>query len=206
MNLPHHLTALVVLLALPSAAEAGVAQIAGSACSPIAEMQLTDRDTYRIEHLTSSRTAGLAEALRAESAEDRASVSELFSNGLYPISDMPEGDYQCRTIKLGGLSEVVVYQWFTCEISRADGVLHIAKTSGSQNFSGTLTPAGSGLLYRGALTYGYETEATGYGENAERDQVGCVTKDAEDGMHFVLELPYPVFESRHDVIELVRKN
>ncbi len=206
MMLRKSLAAAIALSVLASPTLASVEQIVGGPCTVPDDAGLTDRDVYRIEHLVSSRTGGLAEAMRAESSADRAAVSMLFQNGLYPVAAMPEGQYQCRTIKLGGISELVVYQWFACEVTRARDTLTLSKTTGSQRFEGTLVPAGSGLLYRGALTYGYETTPVAYGDDAKRDQVGCVTKDAEDGTHFVLELPYPVFESRHDVIELVRKD
>ena len=200
------LAACLALAGLATPAVASVEQIAGNPCTVPSDAALTDRDAYRIEHLVSSRTAGLAEALRADSIEDRTGLSRLFENGLAPISIMPEGAYQCRTIKLGGISELTVYQWFTCEVTPSGDGLTLSKTSGSQNFTGTLTQAGDGLLYKGTLRYGYEDRPVAYGADPERDQIGCVTKDAEDGTHFVLELPYPVFESRHDVIELVRKN
>lgn len=190
---------------LPTASPASVEQILGGPCTVPADSGLTDRDLYRVEHLTSSRTGGLAAALKAESAPDRAIISGLFEAGLSPIASMPEGSYQCRTLKMGGLSDLVVYQWFTCEVGNQEGALTIRKVSGSQNFVGTLTPAGAGLLYKGVLTYGDEAEAKPYGSDPERDQVGCVTKDFEDGSSFVLELPYPVFESQHDVIELKRQ-
>jgi hypothetical protein len=193
------------LAALSTSALASVDQIPGGPCTLDGDRGLTERDIYRIEHLTSARTGGIAAALGAESAEDRATVSNIFSGGLYPIAAMPEGTYKCRTIKLGGMSDLVVYQWFKCEVSSGNGVLTLRKVTGSQNFTGTLEPAGSGLLFKGALSYGYETTAKRYGDDPERDQVGCVTKDFEDGTSFVLELPYPVFESLHDVIELRRE-
>ena len=204
MKRPDRLAASLALVLATSPALASVEQIPGGPCTIPTDAGLTDRDTYRIEHLASARTAGLAAALKAESADDRAAVSSLFEAGLSPIVSMPEGDYRCRTLKLGGMSDLVVYAWFTCAVAAEAGGLTIRKTTGSQNFSGALVPAGSGLLYTGVLVYGDENAAKPYGSDPERDQVGCVTKDFEDGSGFVLELPYPQFESVFDVIELRR--
>lgn len=203
--------ALAVVAALafltPSAsALASVAQIPGGPCTLPGDHGLSERDVYRIEHLTSARTGGLAAAMRSDNAEDRQTVSALYEAGLHPVSSLPEGAYQCRTIKLGGISDLVVYQWFNCEVGAEDGVLMLRKVTGSQNFSGTLEPAGAGFLFKGALTYGYEDAYVRYGEDATRDQVGCLTRDFEDGSNFILELPYPQFESLHDVIVLRKSN
>ncbi len=80
----------------------------------------------------------------------------------------------------------------------------IRKTSGSQRFLGFLSEAGDSLAYRGALSYGYEEQMKLYGQDNERNQVGCLSAVDPDMNHFVLELPEPVFESFHDVIELKR--
>ena len=79
----------------------------------------------------------------------------------------------------------------------------LRKTSGSQRFFGLLSQAGNGLTYRGALSYGYETELMSYGDDEERNQVGCLSQIADEAGHLVLELPEPIFESAHDVIELM---
>ena len=113
---------------------------------------------------------------------------------------MPAGDYRCRTIKMGGGVPLTVYGFFACEVDEAaDGYQAILKTSGSQRFSGTLTPSAGGLFYLGALNYADE-DPIAYGVNAERDQVGCLYRSGDS---YVLELPSPQFESVHDVIELV---
>jgi len=179
-------------------------QVSGEPCLASDSMGLTARDQYRISHLSASRTQGLAEALRAGNSKDRGDVSALFADGLAPLSEVKQGKYQCRTIKLGGNLPLVVYQWFSCEISQEDGALTLRKLTGSQNFFGTLVPAGPGYLYKGALHYGYEREVTLYGTTKDRDQVGCLVNASANGSRLVLELPMPVFESQHDVIELRR--
>lgn len=179
--------------------------LAYDACSVPADFKLTEKDTSRLSNLDTSRTRGLGAALRSESAADRGDVAELFDSGLAPVDpDLLPGAYRCRTIKMGGNGPaLVVYQWFQCEITEQGEGFAVGKVTGSQNFNGVLVPAGAGYAYRGALTYGYEDTPVRYGENAERNQVGCLSAVTKGNRHFVLELPFPVFESFHDVIEFV---
>lgn len=74
--------------------------------------------------------------------------------------------------------------------------------SGSQRFTGTLTPGDGGLFYQGAIHYNNDPART-YGDDPEFDQVGCLVKLAGQEL-YRLELPYPIHESTFDVIELRR--
>ncbi|VAW22576.1 hypothetical protein MNBD_ALPHA12-475 [hydrothermal vent metagenome] len=177
-----------------------------TACEIPKKLDLNVRDNARLSHLEISRSLGLAAALEAENSASRSDVSSLFKNGFKPIINPVglAGRYQCRTIKMGGLGPLVVYGWFSCEIGIKDRQLTILKSSGSQRFSGDLFAAGNGLAYRGALHYGYESEPKYYGEDEQRDQVGCLSALDANARHLVLELPEPYYESEHDVIEMVR--
>jgi hypothetical protein len=101
-------------------------------------------------------------------------------------------------MKLGGNAPLIVYGQFACAVS--NGGAFVEKTSGSQRFSGYLSPGDGGLIYVGSLHFGDE-EPTTYGQNAERNQVGCFQQVLGELDRFVLELPSPQFESVHDVIE-----
>jgi hypothetical protein len=184
-------------LGLPGVAQAYVA------CTLPIEGELTENDASRIDNLETSRTRGLASALRAQSMEDRNIVADLFDPGTTPILAELEGDYRCRTIKLGGNLPLVVYGWFECRISEEAGLFRIEKLTGSQNFSGFLYPTDAfGFVYRGAYHYGYE-QPMDYGDDPERNESGCLSAVTKGNRHFILELPAPAFESFHDVIEFV---
>ncbi|MBJ7579190.1 hypothetical protein JHC09_15010 [Devosia sp. MC532] len=45
-----------------------------------------------------------------------------------------------------------------------------------------------------------------YGEDAERDQVGCVFQISGTSPRYRMELPLPLYKSTFDVIELVPKD
>jgi len=174
--------------------------LAPLACEVPAGAAISAADSDRMAGFASARSRGLAEALLSESAGDRAAVSALFAADHEPISAIPDGAYRCRTIKLGGLLPLVVYTQFDCAIS--DGGTVIEKRTGSQRFKGHLLPSGEGLFYYGALHYGDEQPFT-YDAEAERTQVGCLYKAAGKPVRYRLEMPFPRFESTHDVIELV---
>ncbi|WP_152658858.1 DUF4893 domain-containing protein [Devosia chinhatensis] len=174
------------------------------ACEAPAAAEISAADQARMAIFPTSRSQGLAEALMATSNSDRSIVSGLFDRPDGAANAISDGDYRCRTIKLGGNLPLIVYDFFQCRISE-DGT-KIDKISGSQRFSGTLAATGSALFYRGALHYGNEGSIV-YGADRERDQVGCLYQ-IEDGIpgHYRLELPRPQFESTHDVIELVARD
>lgn len=159
-------------------------------------------DEERLAGIVKSRTRGLAAALLADRAADRVTISALYTPGFTPTSSLPDGDYQCRTIKLGGMLPAVVYDYFSCRIGEEGS--SIAKTSGSQRFSGSLTPSNGGFFYRGALHFGDEQPVL-YGSDGERNQVGCLYQLAGEDQRYLLELPSPMFESLHDVVELVAR-
>lgn len=199
---------LAVTFALVAGLTGPVAAGSNETCGLPEGIKFTARDIARLERLETSRSIGLAQAMRSESFADRELIASLFEKGFEPIGSPADviGKYQCRTIKLGGLGPAVVYGWFGCEINPEDAALTIYKSTGSQRFFGLLYPAGTGLTYRGAGHYGYETEFRFYGDEADRDQVGCLSKIAGEPGHLVLELPEPVFESAHNVIELKHRN
>lgn len=190
-SLRHRAIALLVVAALMPGAAA--------ACSVPAAADISQFDGDRMMGFDLSRIRGLGEAMLGENASERAIVSELFAPAIEPLERLPDGDYRCRTIKLGGLLPLVAYGFFDCTVSGKGKLLD--KTSGSQRFSGQLLPTEGAIFYVGALHYGDE-DPIPYGNDPERDQVGCIYRLA-GAERYRLELPSPQFESVHDVIELV---
>lgn len=171
------------------------------ACAIPEGVEVSQTDAARMDDFLGSRSQGLGEALMSTSATDRALVSSLFDRRDGTIDAMPDGDYRCRTIKLGGLLPLTAYGYFHCAIS--ENGTRIEKTTGSQRFSGSLDTTSGAVFYRGALHYGDE-QPIAYGADAERDQVGCIYRVGDETSgRYRLELPAPQFESTHDVIELV---
>src|SRR3712207_3299011 len=70
--------------------------------------------------------------------------------------DLPEGEYRCRTIKIGahreGLLDYIAYPAFNCRVRRENGMLGFAKLSGSQRPIGHLLPStGDRMIFLGTL-------------------------------------------------------
>ncbi len=125
----------------------------------------------------------------------------------------PEGDWNCRTMKLGGNLPLVVYGNFRCRIT-ADGPdrWRLEKLTGSQFTAGTLTLREDGILYLGT-GYVEGGPATDYAGLPPGDQTpvepGQTTADVgwfeQMGPNRArLLLPDPILESDFDILYLTR--
>ena len=118
----------------------------------------------------------------------------------------PEGDYRCRTIKLGSQSEdglgYVVYGWFACRIELTPAGLKLSKLTGSQRPSGLLFPENDRqMVFLGSMALASEPPANSYGQKPERDMVAVLERVGET--RWRLAVPWPQAESHLDLIELV---
>jgi hypothetical protein len=167
-------------------------------------------DVDRLAHLPDSRAKGLAEAEQGAPPADLAVIHSLLDT--QTVAGSPEafaGLWRCRTIKLGGMTPDVIYGWFRCRISDRDGHLFFEKVSGSQRTSGWLYSESGGFVYLGASyvtgekPHAYSGNGAAAGAPATPDdQIGVLSLLADGRAR--LELPYPLQESRFDVIELKR--
>ena len=193
--------------------------LAGCARTPEAHPQLalaappdwrsiaTDDDRARLRDWRSA----WVEALRKAQAAGFGAIISREGALLQPDAaaewhDLPDGDYRCRTIKLGGQREgmldYVAYPAFNCRVRREDGLLSLAKLTGSQRPIGYLLPGGGNrMIFLGTLQLGDETRALEYARDSERDMAGIVESIGERRWRVVF--PRPHFESMTDVLELV---
>jgi hypothetical protein len=165
---------------------------------------LSEADKARLAQFDTVRSSAIAEAEAGADAQDRLVLDRVLSgSGLEFEPDYdPSGDWQCRTIKLGGGLPLVIYGWFKCRISDDGSGWSLEKTTGSQRTSGRLfNESGNRLVYVGAGHYADE-KLRSYGQDAERDQVAYVVRPDAKRLRF--EFPLPKFESRFDILELKR--
>ena len=124
--------------------------------------------------------------------------------------DPPPGEYSCRVIKMGakqpGLLDYVAYSAFNCRVRREEGIMTLAKLSGSQRPIGHLLPfdGQQKMVFLGTLQLGDERRSLEYGHDRERDMAGIVERIGERRWRLVL--PYPAFESTIDILELVPRS
>jgi hypothetical protein len=168
------------------------------------DSKITPADKARLADYAKVRAEAIAEAQAGASAADQAVLEKALAGG--PLSFRgdfdPTGKWKCRTIKLGGMLPLMVYDWFDCRISDDGSGWYLKKTTGSQRTSGRFYDDGDArLVYLGALHYGGE-EPVAYGKDPERDQVAYVFRPGPERLR--MEFPSPRFESKLDIIELKR--
>lgn len=174
------------------------------ATGSLAERTLTPADKARIAAFDTARGEAIAEAEAGGNPSEVGALDGILSGKPQPILGVDiRGTYRCRTIKLGGTLPLTMYDWFSCRIDEDDLGYRLIKTSGSQRLSGHfIDDSRTRLLYYGAAHYADE-KPRAYGKEADSDQVGYFYKVGPG--RYRLELPLPRYESKFDIIELVKR-
>lgn len=199
--------AAALIFALPACAQlTGPTRVVQSSARDWRQVATSaDRERLRewraafVEGLNEARASGFGGQVAAEGAllDPEAAI------GGGPI---PNGDYNCRVIKLGSKGPTglgyVAYPAFRCRIHQ-DGLLQgFAKLTGSQRPVGQIYPGDAiRQLLLGTLVLGDEQRAMHYGTDPDRDVAAFVERIGPNRWRMVL--PRPAFESDLDVIELV---
>ena len=179
--------------------------------TPAAAQDVRPADIERLAYLTEHFGAAMREAMEGGTAADVEALREAMS-GPAPGGVDPSGDWDCRTIKIGGISPLVVYTPFRCRITEVEqGLWEIEKITGSQRLSGRIEATQAGLVYTGVGFVG-DRPATDYAglpdtpepvePNQTYAQVGILEMASSDRGRLLL--PAPILESRFDVIALTR--
>ena len=183
--------------------------LAGSAA--IAEPSIRLADVSRFEQLDDHLGASLRVAFGDGAGEDRALLAEALS-GL-PQQLAPEGDWNCRILKLGGLLPLTAYPNFRCRITATGpGIWRIEKLTGSQRFVGHIYSRDGDAPFLGVGHVG-EVPATDYAGLPPDDQTPVEPNQttAEIGVfeqmglnRARLLLPAPILESDFDIVYFTR--
>ena len=166
----------------------------------------TDGDRQRLRDWRTSFSKALDQARSGGHAEDVAREGRLLDpDGAIGGVPIPDGDYRCRTIKVGakskGLLDYVAYPAFRCRIEQGKAQ-RFTKLNGSQRPVGLIYPGDSlRQVFLGSLVLGDETQAYQYGRDPDRDLAAWVERIDEKRWRMVF--PFPHFESTLDVIELI---
>jgi hypothetical protein len=165
-------------------------------------------DANRLAKIDEARAKGLSEA---QSGRDIGLIHSVLDAQARPASARAlEGDWQCRTIKLGGMSPDIVYSWFRCRIGHRGDRLYFSKLNGTQRLNGVLFPHESGgfvllgaLSAKGEPPHRYSGNGPSAGAAATPDDaIGLLESTGRSSAR--IEFPYPVQESTFDIIELKR--
>ncbi|MBO6716491.1 MAG: DUF4893 domain-containing protein [Rhizobiaceae bacterium] len=167
------------------------------------ESLITDHDRARLAAFDATKAEAVNEARIGGAAEDIETLNEILARD--PVSfdgfDLT-GDWQCRTIKVGGLASLVVYSWFKCRVSDDGAGWRLEKLSGSQRTTGRFfTESDTALTYLGSFYIAGE-EAPAYGSGPDSDQVGRAFRSGDE--RWRIEFPAPRYESKLDILEFRR--
>jgi len=166
----------------------------------------TPDDRERLRQWRTAFTKAIDQARTGGKAADVEHEGALLAPDAAIGGNIPNGDYNCRVIKLGtqseGLLTYVAYPVFHCRVSQQGSVQHFDKLNGSQRPHGTIYPADQlRQVILGTMVLGDETRAYQYGRDSDRDLAGWVEKIGDSRWRIVF--PSPRFESTLDVMELV---
>lgn len=166
----------------------------------------TDTDRDRLRNWRKAWTEGLAAAREFDAAAINADPALFDPDRALADAALPGGNYRCRTFKLGGagtaMRDFTAYPAFDCAVRIEDGVTTFHKLTGSQRPTGVIySERPARTVFLGTLILSDETSPLRYGLDEQRNMIGYVERIGEQRWRLVF--PYPHFESKLDVIELV---
>lgn len=164
---------------------------------------ITQHDRARLDEYDATRAKAIAEAEKTDSKADFKRFREILDRPELSFQgfDMT-GEWQCRTIKAGGLVALVIYDWFRCRVTDDGSGWMLEKLSGSQRTKGRFfTDSDTRLTYLGSYFVAGD-EPPAYGGGPETDQAGYAFRGGES--RWRIEFPAPARESVLDVLEFRR--
>ena len=203
--IPRVLAALVSLAPLPLSAQ-----------GPVIGQGVPIRadDLARLDALDQAAGAALRQALAegtpAEIAQATAALrGPALAVGAVDLAALA-GEWNCRMIKLGGISPIVTYPAFRCRITATSGAARFEKLTGSQRTRGQLHPDGDRLVYLGS-TFVAGEQPRDYGDfppeidlagSETLPDAGLVEVTGHDSLRLLFPQPYR--ESLLNVMVLTR--
>ena len=163
---------------------------------------ITAADKARLDKYGETRKAALDEAKAGDPAEVKQ-LDELLARPLVAFSDKDlTGNWKCRTIKVGGLSPLIIYGWFKCKMSDDGSGWKLEKITGSQRTTGRFFDDNEKrAIYLGAFSVN-DDKPKPYGSGPESDQVGYAFRNS--ATQWRIEFPAPYYESKLDIMEFKR--
>lgn len=166
----------------------------------------TTADRDRLRRWRDAWMQALPAARKGNAAEIGEQGALFDPDRALPGAMPPPGAYRCRVFKLGAagpaMLDYVAYPFFDCRVDAEGDVLSLYKQTGSQRPVGLLFADGDArAVFLGTLVLGDERAPLEYGQDADRDMAGFIERVGDRRWRLVL--PWPRFESKLDVVELV---
>lgn len=172
---------------------------------------IRDADRKRLAGLWGAWTRSLADVQQAGQGDRVGALGAMaVADAAIPAPPPAPGAYRCRSVKMGNREDgtirtpsppMMAGDFRPCRISVRKGLLHFDQGDGAQRVAGALYPDGDRQVFLGAMALAGESGIMAYGTDADRDQVGVLR--ALDDRRWRLELPWPMWQSNLQVIEIV---
>lgn len=168
------------------------------------------QEQARLERFERTAGTALLEAMAQGSAEDVDALTVALSGTPQVAFDASlQGEWRCRTIKLGGTPALVVYSNFKCRMALDNTGVTFEKLSGSQRTSGRIEMRNGRAVYLGVGYVSSEAPQI-YGDLAsDFEGTATITPDVAvfervSQKRARLMFPAPVNESDFDILELTK--
>lgn len=169
------------------------------------------QEQRRLDGFHASAGRAILEAMSKGSLGDVDQLQVALSGTpLPPFATTLSGEWDCRTMKLGGLVPLVVYAPFKCVFAPDGRAFTFEKTSGSQRTIGHVTLQDRTMIYLGVGFVGdaepmnyADLPSSDFGDGTYQPQVGVVEQTGPNTARILF--PAPVNESLFVVLYLTRK-
>lgn len=175
-----------------------------------AQTALRAEDTARLDNFATAAGDALLQALSGGAPADVSALTQALSGTpQIAFDETLNGDWTCRTIKLGGISPLVVYSPFKCRFGIENDGFTFEKLTGSQRTKGKITFRDGRAVYVGMGFVAGLTPPTYADLPPDFTSDGSVQTDVAileriSPTRARLMFPAPAVESDFDILELTR--
>ena len=178
--------------------------------APAVAQDIRLQEQARLDRFERVAGTALLEAMAQGSVTDVTALGMALS-GLPQVAFDPslQGEWRCRTIKLGGNPALVVYSNFKCRMTLDNTGVTFEKLSGSQRTSGRIEMRDGRAVYLGVGYVASEAPQAYVDLDPEFEGSGTITPDVAvferiSENRARLMFPAPINESDFDILELTR--
>lgn len=172
--------------------------------------EIRPQEQARLDRFERLAGTALLEAIAAGTDSDVAALAAALGGAPQVAFDPSlNGEWQCRTMKLGGEPRLIVYSNFKCRMRLDNTGVVFEKLSGSQRTSGRIEMREGRAVYLGVGYVSTETPQSYAGLDPAFEGSGTITPDVAvfervSEKRARLMFPAPVNESDFDILELTR--
>ncbi|AXI41533.1 DUF4893 domain-containing protein [Sulfitobacter sp. SK011] len=175
-----------------------------------AQTTLRPEDAARLDDFATAAGGAILQALSGGAPADVSALTQALSGTpQIAFDETLNGDWSCRTMKLGGLSPLVVYSPFKCRFGIENDGFTFEKLTGSQRTKGKVTFRDGRAVYVGVGFVAGVTPPAYADLPPDFRSDGSVQTDVAileriSPTRARLMFPSPAVESDFDILELTR--